>query len=189
MPAMSSAARPTVAVLSQRVAMPRHPLRRSMYRSMVLHLFPHSLGASGRSMIEQRAQRGVHLASVFVSHRVADIELAERLADEIRSEGHEVWLDKWEINLGDSIVEKMDNGLEAFQFLILCYSSAGVNTPWISREWMSILARQLQQENVKILPVRLSGGSAPAILADLKYADLTIDWNLGIYQILSALRS
>ena len=112
------------------------------------------------------------MATVFVSHRVADEDAAERLAVELRDRGHEVWLDTWKIGLGDSIVEKMNDGLADSSYLVLCYSSAGSTSPWMSREWMSVLARQLSGTGVRLLPVRLSGGSPPAILADFKYADL-----------------
>jgi hypothetical protein len=60
--------------------------------------------------------------------------------------------------------------------------------PWISREWMSALARQMEGENVKILPVVLSGGSAPAIISDLRCANLVDDWKLGVAEILRAIR-
>jgi len=53
---------------------------------------------------------------------------------------------------------------------------------------MSALARQLDGCHVKILPVLLTGGSPPAILADIKYADLVRDWDRGVKQLLRAIR-
>jgi hypothetical protein len=50
------------------------------------------------------------------------------------------------------------------------------------------LARQLSGYGVKVLPVRLSGGMPPAILADIKYADLVKDWSRGITELLRAMR-
>src|SRR5690554_5332822 len=120
------------------------------------------------------------MAVVFIAHRRSDAKIAEKLATAIREAGYDVWLDAWEIGLGDSIVGKMNEGLEKLKLLILCFSSDGVEAPWISREWMTTLARQLDGQRVKILPVRLSGGDPPAILADLRYADLVADWNKGL---------
>src|SRR5689334_7054018 len=111
------------------------------------------------------------MANVFISHRIKDNEEAANLAEDIRNAGHKVWLDLWEINIGDSIVGRMNEGLESTSYLILCYSDMGVMSEWISREWLAALARQLNGEGVKILPVLLTGGKAPAILADIKYAD------------------
>jgi TIR domain len=59
------------------------------------------------------------MASLFISHRGADAKEAERLATELRSRGHQVWLDRWEIQTGDSIIEKIDDGLAGAMYLIL----------------------------------------------------------------------
>ncbi len=128
------------------------------------------------------------MPNVFVSHRGGDTQEAERLADEIRNAGHQVWLDVWEIDVGDSIVERINAGLEGATYLVLCYSSSGVTSPWMSREWMSALARQLNGYGVKVLPVLLTGGEPPAILADVKYADLVADWAQGVSELLQAIR-
>lgn len=128
------------------------------------------------------------MANVFISHRSADDVQAERLAGAIRAAGHRVWLDEWEVAVGDSIVERINKGLEGATYLVLCYSSSGVLTPWMGREWMSALARQLNGHGVKLLPVRLTGGRPPAILNDLKYADLVSDWPTGLLQLLGAIK-
>jgi hypothetical protein len=127
------------------------------------------------------------MANVFISHRGSDTAEAESLAREIRDAGHDVWLDEWEIGLGDSIVGRMDEGLAAAAFLVLCYSDAGVDSPFIKREWLSALHRQLDGRGVKILPIRLTGGEPPAILADVKYADLVADRDRGVQALLKAL--
>ena len=128
------------------------------------------------------------MANVFLSHRVSDVALAEKLAEQIKAAGHQVWFDEWEINIGDSITARMNEGLSGSAYLVLCYSADGVMAPWISREWLSALARQLDGQNVKILPVRLSGGTPPAILADIRYADLVKDWDTGAKQLMNAIR-
>ncbi|MFZ2471184.1 MAG: toll/interleukin-1 receptor domain-containing protein [Methanothrix sp.] len=126
--------------------------------------------------------------AVFISHRGEDIALAERLATQVKQAGFDVWLDKWNIGIGDSIIGKINAGLENARYLILCYSEAGVLSPWMSREWMATLAQQLNGYEVKVLPVRLSGGKPPAIMADIKYADLVKDWDNGMVELLNAMR-
>ena len=128
------------------------------------------------------------MANVFVSHRGSDLSEAERLAREVRGAGHTVWLDAWAIGPGDSIPGRMNEGLREADYLLLCYSSSGVESPWMAREWMSTLARQLDGSRGKILPVLLTGGSPPPILADLKYVDLTASWAAGVAEILKAIR-
>lgn len=128
------------------------------------------------------------MAHVFISHRKKDVQQAERLANEIRDAGHQVWFDEWEIEVGSSIVERINEGLEGANYVIVCYSSSDINSPWMAREWMATLARQLDGYGVKILPVVLTGGSSPAILADIKYANLLEDWSQGVSDLLRAIR-
>jgi hypothetical protein len=127
------------------------------------------------------------MASVFISHRTSDGVEAERLAIDIRNAGHQVWLDTWEINLGDSLIEQINDGLDGSVFVIVCYSLSGINVPWMGREWMSALGRQLNGQKVKLLPALLSGGQVPAILADIKYANLGKCWSHGVTELLEAL--
>lgn len=139
---------------------------------------------SNISQEESKTPKG----NVFVSHRHHDAEFAERLAHALEQKGHNVWLDEWEINIGDSIVERVNHGLEGSCYLVLCYSSEGMSD-WVDREWMSTLHRQLDGQHVKILPVLLSGNAnPPAILADIKHADLVKDWNKGLKDLLKAIR-
>jgi hypothetical protein len=128
------------------------------------------------------------MPNVFISHRLSDNAQAELLAIDIRNAGHKVWLDLWEIGIGDSITGRMNEGLEGSSYIVLCYSDAGILSPWISQEWLNALARQLNGEGVKILPVRLTGGKPPAILAGVKYADFVNDWAKALAELLRAIK-
>jgi hypothetical protein len=128
------------------------------------------------------------MANVFISHRKTDDLKAEELAKEISLAGHEVWLDVWDIDLGDSIVGKMNEGLGKADYVVVCYSESGVESTWMSREWMSALARQLEGLSVKLLPVILTGGTPPALLADVVYVDLSTDWFDGITRLLRSIK-
>src|SRR4051812_27333627 len=123
------------------------------------------------------------MASLFISHRGSDKAKAIKLSEQLQRAGHDVWLDEWKIDIGDSIIQNINEGLRKCEFLILCYSKAGVEAPWISREWMSALASQLSGVNIRLLPVMLSGGEPPSILRDVRYADLTSRWDKGVEAI------
>lgn len=127
------------------------------------------------------------MPKVFICHRSADKALAEQLAQEIRAAGHDVWLDLWKIGIGDSVVAEIDKGLTATAYLVLCYSAAGPSD-WTDREFHSTLHRQLSGQPVKVLPALLSGGAPPAIVADIKFADLVADWNTGVADLLRAIQ-
>jgi len=58
----------------------------------------------------------------------------------------------------------------------------------MNREWMSALANQLEGQGVRLIPVRLTGGELPGILRDLRFADLTRDWDAGVQELLKAIK-
>lgn len=128
------------------------------------------------------------VAKVFISHRGTDAIQAERLALDMRAAGHDVWLDVWKIKPGDSIVQKISDGLETADYVAVCYSSADVGGAWYDREWESTLSRQLEGHGVKLLPVLLTGRRPPAILHGIKAADLISDWPAGVANLLRAIR-
>jgi len=123
------------------------------------------------------------MASVFISHRGADQLAAEKLALALRDRGHDVWIDVWKINVGDSIVGRINAGLSEASFLILCGSSEPFVSPWVDREWMSALAGQLDGVNVCLLPVLLTGENLPFLLNDIRHANLILCWQDGIEEI------
>lgn len=128
------------------------------------------------------------MAKLMISHRAVDNAEAERLANDLKQAGHDVWLDLWDIKIGDSIVDKMDQALGQAQYVIFCLSASGVHSPWIGREWMSTLARQLESKGVKLLPVKLTGGDLPPIVADFKYADAVKDYVGALAELLHAIK-
>lgn len=124
---------------------------------------------------------------VFISHRGGDTLRAEKLAHEIRNRGHIVRLDSDEVTVGTDIVQWMNDAIGSAQYVIVCYSASG-GSPWMDIEWSSALARQLEGHGIKVLPARLTGSTAPAILAGVKYADLVADWNRGVLELLAAIK-
>jgi TIR domain len=131
-------------------------------------------------------RKGVVMARVFISHRGADQAVAERLARALRDRGHDVWIDIWKIDVGDSIVGRINAGLSEASFLLLCGSNEPF-TPWVDREWMPVLMDQLEGADVRLLPVLLTGDNLPFILKDIKYANLVLHWQEGIEAICKVL--
>ena len=114
-----------------------------------------------------------NVPTVFISHRSLDLVEAERLASELAARGHPVWLDSNQLAVGDSIVEKMNAGLDSSVYLVLCLLRSALTRPGpLESGCLLSLARQMNGANVKVIPAKLPNGIVPAILADIKYADL-----------------
>jgi hypothetical protein len=109
--------------------------------------------------------------TVFVCHASEDKLIVREVANGIASTGAQVWLDEWEIKIGDSIVEKINQGLDRMTHVIVVLSSNSVEKPWVKRELSSSLMRQLSNHGVQLLPIVLDECKIPTLLSDIKYSD------------------
>lgn len=119
----------------------------------------------------------------FVSHAGSDKEqVARPLAEALKARGAEVFLDEWEIRVGDSLREKIDDGLRRSRFGVVILSQSFLaGRTWTDRELNGLFALEEQGEP-RILPVwhdvtKSQVAEYSPILADraaLKTADFTI---------------
>src|SRR5258708_39027727 len=72
---------------------------------------------------------------VFLSHASEDKQaVALPLTDALRRAGVRVWLDKFQIDLGDSLRQKIDKGLANSRFGAVILSEAFLTKHWTGRE-------------------------------------------------------
>lgn len=65
------------------------------------------------------------MPSLFLSHSSADKTFVEKLAKDLEGVGVNVWFDKWEIKVGDSLTGKIEEGLQANDYLGLVTCGSG----------------------------------------------------------------
>jgi predicted RecB family endonuclease len=89
---------------------------------------------------------------VFVSYTRTD-RVCDKLAEHLRQEGVAVSFDEWEISVGDSIIQKIDDALDRATAFVIVLSNAAVNSRWqLEGELAALLSefenlqRQLQQD-------------------------------------------
>lgn len=112
------------------------------------------------------------LVQAFICHASEDKHLARELAIKMKDIGTGVWLDEWEIRVGDSIVEKINQALGTATHLIVLLSRNSVDKPWIKRELSSALMRQLSENSISVLPIRVDDCAIPPLLADIKHTTM-----------------
>lgn len=124
---------------------------------------------------------------VFICHASEDKPAAREIASAMKNLGADVWFDEWEIRVGDSIVQRINDALGEISHLIVLLSKESVSKPWVKKELSAALMRQLSSESIVVLPARLDDCAIPPILADIKYADVRagvenamkeIEWSL-----------
>src|SRR5437870_343650 len=102
----------------------------------------------------------------FLSHNVVDKEVARSIGAHLVLTGVDVWFDEWEIEAGDSIPGKLDEGLAAFDAFILLWSANANRSKWVRQELHSAIMRALQEGSAKIIPCMLDETPLPPLIAD-----------------------
>ena len=89
----------------------------------------------------------------FISQTSEDKEeIVLPLARFLTDKGLEIWLDKQEIFLGDSLRRKIDEGLAKSRFGIVVLSKSFFEKEWTKKELDALVSREDGQEKV-ILPI------------------------------------
>ena len=127
--------------------------------------------------------------TVFISYSHANSQFVDWLADKLKASGIDVWIDKWMIKVGDSITQKINEGIGASDFLIVVLSRASVNSKWVREELNAALIKNVEQEmHAFIRPVLLEECEIPSLLQHRKYANFKDDPEQAFQELLEVIQ-
>ncbi|OGQ95658.1 MAG: hypothetical protein A2521_17340 [Deltaproteobacteria bacterium RIFOXYD12_FULL_57_12] len=106
----------------------------------------------------------------FISYFSGDRDFVAQLERDLALREFHIWLDEREIEVGDSMTDKIQSGLSNSYTFIIVLSPEALNRPWVKEELRAAYAQRLGG-NFKILPVLHRECDIPPFLADYKYAD------------------
>jgi len=129
------------------------------------------------------------MPTLFISYSSEDKNFAEQLATNLKNLGIGIWLDKWEIKVGDSIIEKIEKGIRDNDFLGIVLSPSSVESKWVRKELSAALIKELKSKSVVILPILLRDCDIPPLISDKRYADFRHDYQTGLHELLEVLSS
>ena len=121
---------------------------------------------------------------IFLSHSSHDKSAVRRLAVDLQSAGVNVWLDEWEITVGDRITQKIQEGLRASDYLAVWLTQHAVDSGWVEREWQSKYNDEVSKNAIFVLPLLADNCDLPPLLADKKFADFRKDYQAGLKELL-----
>jgi hypothetical protein len=110
---------------------------------------------------------------IFLSHTHADKPVVEPVALRLREIFGEqnVFYDSWSIKPGDGIIDKINEGLTAPDFVFFFVSAASLASNMVKIEWQNALYKA-SSGKTRIIPVRVDGTAAPAVLLQNLYIDM-----------------
>jgi energy-coupling factor transporter ATP-binding protein EcfA2 len=124
---------------------------------------------------------------VFISYSHSDREFVRRLAADLRGRDFDIWLDEWEIRVGDDIRRGIEHGISTYDYFAVVLSPASVASNWVQSELSGAFSRQVKDRRIQILPILLADCEIPPLIAGQAKADFTGHYERGLAQLLASM--
>lgn len=125
-------------------------------------------------------------STIFLSHSSVDKPKVDEVYAYLHSKGIRAWYDKFEIDVGDSITDKINDGLENSKVGLIFLSKNFLNskTGWTKSEMNYFFTKKMREKEKKFFVVNLdlAHDELPPLLQDYKYFDFqSVDFFLALY--------
>src|SRR4051812_22175804 len=98
---------------------------------------------------------------IFISYSHGDKAFVDRLAMQLVRRNVNIWLDRWELSVGDSLIDKIQEAVNGASALLVILSKASVTSEWCKKELSAGLLRELEEKRVVVMPVMLEDCEVP----------------------------
>lgn len=124
--------------------------------------------------------------SIFISHSHKDRAFVDKLGLSLVDKRIPIFVDRWEMNVGDSITNKIQDAITDSSFLMVVLSKNSVESDWCKREITTGLMLELEKKRVLVLPVLIDDCEIPLFLRDKLYADFRGNFVTGFEKIVES---
>ncbi|MGK7956478.1 MAG: TIR domain-containing protein [Crocosphaera sp.] len=124
---------------------------------------------------------------VFISYSNQDKQIACIIAKELERQDILVWFDENEINIGDSIGQKIQERISASDYIVIILSKNYINNIWLKKEFDYFASPEIAKRDITILPVLVSNYEIPFALKNYQYFDLRDNFEYGLSQLIDQL--
>ena len=140
-------------------------------------------------MIQARYSNSSSGSKVFISYSSKDKVFATWIGTDLKRAGHTPWFDEWDIRVGESIPQRITEGITESDFVIVILSEDAVASRWVEREWQTKYWDEIQKGKTHVLPILYKECPVPELLKTKKYADFRNNYNEGLEDLLVAINS
>lgn len=103
------------------------------------------------------------MAGVFISYSRQDRKFVRRLAQDLTNQGVEVWLDEWQMAVGQDIKAVLDESIAAYDFFLIVLSESSIASGWVRHEVDMALKKEADGRSGFVLPILLERVQIPSI--------------------------
>jgi TIR domain len=91
--------------------------------------------------------------------------------------------------VGDSIPEKIAQGLAESDFFLIVVSENSANSAWVKKELSGALVHEIERRKVIVLPIKLDNAQMPDTIRDKLYADFSHSYEEGLEKLLCSIEA
>jgi hypothetical protein len=117
---------------------------------------------------------------IFISYSHKDKDFVDKLAKQLVRRNVNVWLDRWELSVGDSLLDRVQDAVDGASALLVILSKASVASEWCKKELSAGLLRELEEKRVVVIPVMLEDCEVPVFARGKMFADFRSDFDSGL---------
>jgi hypothetical protein len=110
---------------------------------------------------------------IFVSYSHHDRDIVLKIARNLKANGLNVFLDVWELRLGDSLVRRLEKAIRRSRAGLLFFSKQALGSKWVTEEYQRMISRSIKNDRFRVIPVRLDRARLPEFAAGRVWYDLT----------------
>ena len=104
----------------------------------------------------------------FLSYSFDDRDMAERIARVLMANGIDTWWAEWEMRAGDSLRQKIDDGLTGCTHFLVLLTPGALKKPWVNQEMDAGLVKRIDgQARFIALRYGLSAADLPPLLSGM----------------------
>ena len=154
----------------------------------------YSVLANQKSIVKDQMARSTEKTStrtekdLFVSYSSKDKPFVERLAADLIRHGMKIWVDTFEMRIGDSLNKNIQQGISKSGWLGIVLSPDSVASPWVEKELNAALELELEKQSVFVLPLFYRECNIPLFLRDKLYADFRNSYEAGLEALLRKIK-
>lgn len=115
--------------------------------------------------------------AIFISYSHKDSDFVDSLCRNLAGDRINVWMDRWELKPGDSLVESVQSAMVSAGAILIVLSNSYVESSWCQKELNSGLIRELEGKGNIVIPVLYQDCEIPLFLKEKIYADFRSEWD------------
>jgi hypothetical protein len=124
---------------------------------------------------------------IFISYAHSDKDFVDKLAIQLVRQNVHVWLDRWELTIGDSLIDRIQDAVDGASALLVVLTPESVQSEWCKKELSSGLLRELEEKRVVVMPLMLRDCQIPIFARGKLYADFRTNFDDGLRSVLTGI--